>query len=140
MTTKYFFKDHSDDKHYTGTKREIVMQYIEAKCEITYTEEEEDGEGYLAEVIGESGYVCVDEFADANDGSDTAALESLYDQMVDFLNDYGGDFYELSKAECFIMDYDKLLDMITAREARDNDLDLDDEQAVREWYYQEKVA
>ena len=93
-----------------------------------------------AEVIDQDGDTLVDEFSDTDDGSNTAAIESLYDQLIDWLDNRDNIFCEIDEAGCFLMDYDKLLDKITARKARDNDLDLDDEYAVREWYYREKTA
>ena len=34
------------------------------------------------------------------------------------------------------MDYDELLERITAREVRENDLDLDDEIGLRFWFHE----
>ena len=39
------------------------------------------------------------------------------------------------EAEAFLMDYDELLERITAREVRENDLDLDDEIGLRFWFH-----
>lgn len=40
------------------------------------------------------------------------------------------------EAEAFLLDYDDLLERITAREVRENDLDLDDEIGLRFWFHE----
>ena len=40
------------------------------------------------------------------------------------------------EAEAFLLDYDELLERITAREVRENDLDLDDEIGLRFWFHE----
>ena len=130
---EYFLKNNSDDRIYTGTVNGIAKAVIEAyHWKVVYSKEDDD-DYYLAEVHDSNGDSLADAIADTDDGSDTAALESLYMQAITSFGDCI--FCEISEAGCFLMDYDSVLDRITAREVRDNCLDPDDEREVREWCY-----
>lgn len=134
-----YFRTRGGDEVYTGTAEEIAKQIIDYRdWKITFTKYE-DEEGYLAEVIDEDGTELVDEFADSENAPE--AIASLYTQLMEWLgNDNDNIYCEDGKAECFSMDYSELLEKFTAREAWENIDDLSDEEAVREWYFDEKVA
>ena len=138
-----------------GTAVEVAKAYVEAYYEGFKVDRDEDGNlmYWLKDTrIGanckwSSEWEEVDSLDDL--GSEDANLKHAYEVYFrDYIEDESGygdySIYELTTPEqeaAFTAPIDDLLDKISFKEARDNDLDPDDdEMGVRAWYFENKAG
>ena len=133
-------------KNTVGTSAEVAREYLKAiGHEIKIDANEDWPLACFTRLEGDE-WQFVDPIEDQ--GSPEANLEEGYRLYFDtYINPLSGedyDVYELTtqeQIEAFIAPIDDLLDKISFKEARDNDLDPEyDENGLRAWYYEHKVA
>ena len=141
-----------------GTPIEIVKGYLGAtgkalkvEMETLLDADEEEIEGDWDIYIrypGEEEWELFD-YLPEDHGSPEANLEAGYlayfHDALYFNGEWGcdGRVFALetpAQEEAFTLEYDALLDRITAREVRDEGLDLDEEPLIREWFFDNKTA
>lgn len=136
---------------FIGTPADIARKYCEVKelkFELKMDVYEEDGESIEAGLAYFVDGEMIDYLGDAYEpGNNVGNLESAYEAFFnnELASKNGGELYlcELvtpAQAEAFTLDVDDILDRITAREVRDEGLALDNEAAIRFWYYENKTA
>ena len=143
--------DELDGGVFIGTPAEIAKKYCEvngADFEVKMDVCEEDGETIEA---GQAYFVdgeLIDYLGDnIEPGNAAGNLETAYEMYFDYEIESrdGADLYicELAtpaQEAAFTLGIDDILGKITALEARDEGLDLDDEAAIRFWYWENKAV
>ncbi len=146
--------DSDEGKAIIGTAAEIAMKYVEAQYEGFKVDRNEDGDlmywlkGERVNLKGEwvNDWEECDQIDDLGDPAANLvqAFEMYFRDYIEGNSGYDGyAVYELDtteQEEAFSADIEVLLDRISFKEARDNDLDPEyDENGLRAWYYEHKA-
>ncbi len=138
-------------KRYVLASREFVIQGTSWECAhrnlgskgLRLKVEWENGWSYFLGPMGTDKNIWDRYDSVPCDGNQEEALQKAYRQFfLDHLLRTEEEWWETlavlpeERAGVFLMDYDELLERITAREVRENDLDLDDEIGLRFWFYE----
>lgn len=117
-----------DGEYWTDVNQKSYLD-MESELEDLFHAEEE----YLNGKIEEIGAAEVEAAA-----VKIAAIEAEIEAVEAEIEAAEGKMWEIEWDDAFRLDYDELLEQISLKEARDNGLDPDDEEAVRLWYYENK--
>jgi hypothetical protein len=128
MNVLYFIGMSSDISENTvGTKAECGAWFAEQSGTKIKIETDEDGNAMM--MVKENGAEEWDYWDDAE--TLERAYEIYFDDYVDEDSAIKGN---LEDCVVYLVDYDSILDRITAREVHDEGLDIDDETEVRRWF------
>ena len=133
------------DELVRGAAAECSMRYCEIMGHELEVERDEDGDWFYS--LNTSRYE--DDWEEYDrvpcDGDEAEALREAHRWFfLDYLDDResvdGSDLVTIPEEEAgaFLLDYDELLGFITAREVRDQCLDLDEEFETRLWFYENR--
>lgn len=124
-----------------GSPSAVAKAYCEAVgAEVRLSRYKDDIACIYRESNNGGGWGIIGEIEDT--GSDeenmARAYELCFEEVLGIEDDVALYLCEITSADqekAFTLDLDDILDQITAREVRDEDLDVDDEAAIRLYYY-----
>jgi hypothetical protein len=115
---------------FVGTMADVAKWYAGEEGVKVYIEEDEDTEELMLMAL-EKGAKEADYIDSLDERDETEMWEKYYAYIEDDSDYFVGEAREMV---VYFIDYDTVLDGITAREVRDSGLDLDEEIEIREWY------